>query len=135
MILADTSVVVPGLLSWHESHEIARDPLVESNRLISHVALETHAVLTRLPGGRRLAGQQVLAMLAHNFAEPPIGLADEHYMHLLATLSEAGFSGGSVYDALIGFTASLAGATLITLDRRAQAVYRAIGVSAEHLAP
>lgn len=74
-------------------------------------------------------------MLAHNFNEPPVGLPDERYMDLLTTLSAAGFSGGSVYDAVIGFTASLAGATLLTLDRHARAVYQAIGVSAELLGP
>lgn len=43
-------------------------------------------------------------------------------------LAEDGRSGGSVYDALIGLTAKLAGATLITADKRAAEVYDLVGV-------
>lgn len=50
MIAADTSVLVAGFASWHERHEPAHRLLASGKvRLIDHVALETFALLTRLP--------------------------------------------------------------------------------------
>lgn len=40
-------------------------------------------------------------------------------------------TGGAVYDALVGFTAKLAGARLLSRDRRAERTYRAVGVDYE----
>jgi hypothetical protein len=44
----DTSVVVAGFASWHESHHRARRTLDGGVSLIGHCALETYSVLTRL---------------------------------------------------------------------------------------
>jgi PII-like signaling protein len=49
---------------------------------------------------------------------------------LLEILAQAGVRGGAVYDALVGWTAAHASAELLTLDARAMATYRALGVSA-----
>jgi predicted nucleic acid-binding protein len=43
-------------------------------------------------------------------------------------LVELGITGGAVYDALVGATAIEHGLPLATLDRRALATYRALGV-------
>lgn len=42
-----------------------------------------------------------------------------------------GLAGGSVYDALIAWTAQRAGATLLTRDRRAVRVYEVLGAPFE----
>ena len=51
-------------------------------------------------------------------------------------VSRAGsvLSGGAIYDALVGASAAYAGATLLTLDRRAVRAYEAVGVDFRLLA-
>lgn len=118
---------VPALVGWHEHHLACRDEVAAKPALICHVALETYAVLTRLPSGRRVSGPDVAAMLSHNFAEPWLALAAERYSELLSGLASAGYGGGAAYDALIGLTAAAFDATLVSLDRRAMEVYAAMG--------
>ena len=48
MITADTSVLVAGFASWHESHAAAREAL-RCARVVAHSLVETYSVLTRLP--------------------------------------------------------------------------------------
>ena len=54
---------------------------------------------------------------------------------LVRTLARAGRIGGAVYDALVALTARVAGATLVTADRRAMAVYELVGVEVRSLQP
>ncbi|MGH9129788.1 MAG: PIN domain-containing protein [Acidimicrobiales bacterium] len=131
MTLLDTSVTVPALLSWHEYHQVALEAAGGCRRLASHVALETYAVITRLPGSHRVPGQDVVAMLAHNFPDEPVSLPADHCFELLATLSRAGLVGGAAYDALIGSVACHTGETLVTMDRRALPAYQAVGARVE----
>lgn len=131
MIAADTSAVVPALSSWHEHHEQARLVLARRPRLVAHVAVETYAVLTRLPGGRRLVPAVAQALLEENFREPLLGLSPEAHRELLASLGRSGVRGGATYDALVGATAARAGATLVTLDQRALGTYRWVGATIE----
>ena len=53
---------------------------------------------------------------------------------LPAILAQAGVLGGASYDGLIALTVRGEGATLHTLDRRAEATYRALGVKHEFIA-
>ena len=48
---------------------------------------------------------------------------------LLRTLAAAGVLGGATYDGLVGLQAAAHGETLLTLDRRAEATYRRLGVA------
>lgn len=57
----------------------------------------------------------------------------ERHRRLLGLLAEAGIGGGAVYDALVGATASHAGAVLLTFDRRALSIYRLVGAETELL--
>jgi predicted nucleic acid-binding protein len=50
---------------------------------------------------------------------------------LLGWATEAGITGGAVYDALIAATAHHARATLLTRDSRATAIYEKLGISYE----
>ena len=52
---------------------------------------------------------------------------------LLAALGAAGIAGGSVYDALVGAAANEHRLPLVTRDRRALEVYRALEVDVELL--
>jgi predicted nucleic acid-binding protein len=129
VIVVDTSVAVAAALPWHESHEAARSALPRRKApLLAQVAVETHSVLTRLPPPQRVAPVLVRDYLSETFALPPVVLSPDGHVRLLGLVAGAPLIGGAVYDALVGATANEAGATLLTLDRRATAAYRLLGV-------
>jgi predicted nucleic acid-binding protein len=129
VIAADTSVVVPAALPWHESHSRARRALArDTPRLLAPVAIETYSVLTRLPPPRRVPAKAARDYLAQRFIEPLLVLSSEGYRDLVEAAAEKGIFGGAVYDGLVGATAREAGATLLTRDRRAAATYHLLGV-------
>jgi predicted nucleic acid-binding protein len=123
----DTSVVVAGFASWHESHAVARRALDQRPSLIAHCALETYSVLTRLPVPHRAPADLVVKFLQARFAGAPLTLAGSFQARLPARMAAAGITGGAVYDALVGATAAHHGALLMTLDARALETYRRIG--------
>ena len=127
MTAIDTSVAVAAFASWHEAHAVALGSLSTGVRLIGHVALETYAVLTRLPLPHRAPVGLVVEFLTRNFGDPVLVLPAEEQRRLLATVAESGIAGGSVYDALVAATAVHAGETLVTLDRRALPTYESLG--------
>lgn len=129
----DTSVVVAGLGSWHPDHLAARRVLAERPTVIAHVLAESYAVLTRLPGQRRLAPELVLSALHAAFPSDPATLASAAIGGLLERLVAHGIVGGRTYDALVAETARQHRLTLVTLDRRARTTYDVIGVDAQLL--
>ncbi len=129
MIAADTTVAVAAVLPGHGSHVAASSALRRQPvALIAHVALETYSVLTRLPPPRRIPPADVHGFLARMFVHPPLALSSDGYDRLLDRAPAEGIVGGAVYDALVGETARDAGATLLTLDRRAVRVYELLDV-------
>lgn len=129
MIAVDTSVAVAAALPWHEAHStaVAALPPAKSS-LLAQVAVETYSVLTRLPPRQRVAPDVAAEYLRRSFALPPLTLSGRGYGDLLELAARDGLAGGAVYDAVVGATAREAGATLLTLDRRALATYRLLGV-------
>ena len=123
MIAVDTSVVVAGFASWHEGHRSAVAALARKPRVPAHVLVEAYSVLTRLPPPHRAPADLVAAFLTERFPEAPLVLPARAHLELLETSARTGLTGGAVYDALIAATAQRAGATLLTRDRRARAVY------------
>jgi len=122
----DTSVLVAGFDSSHPFHEPAQEALGEvrrRGRLIAHTIAETFAVLTAV-GPYGLPGATVLAYLERFLDREPIGLEPTAYVRALTELAEVDLVGGVVYDALIALAARDAGATLVSLDRRAATTYR-----------
>lgn len=134
MIAVDSSVVVAGFASWHEAHVPTRAALTRKPRLPAHVALEAYSVLTRLPPPHRFAAALVETLLAAHFSEPPLTLPGRQQTALIELAVEAGVTGGAIYDALVAATAKHAGATLLTRDRRARAIYEVVGVNFELVA-
>lgn len=130
MIALDTSVVVALLATWHEGHPAVAAALRGETdvRLPGHVALEAYSVLTRLPPPHRLSPAPVLAFLNRRFRLPWLGLDSDGHRELLGEASALRLAGGAIYDALVAATARNAGARLLSRDRRAAAVYRALGV-------
>lgn len=126
---ADTSVVVPAVLTSHDAHRAVVGQLGRRQvRLPLHAAIESYSVLTRLPGDARLAPADAAMLLDDRFGQP-IELPPGGGLGLLQGLAELRLAGGAVYDALIAVTAREAAATLLTRDRRAAATYAVIGVA------
>lgn len=124
----DTSVAVAALDSTHDAHSPCRRVLVDLRPAIAgHAAFETYSVLTRLPLPLRLTAEQASSVLAAAF--PADCWIDAAGMRQLwERLAPLGIVGGSVYDALVGQAAALAGRTLLTRDRRAERTYQSLGV-------
>lgn len=70
---------------------------------------------------------EVVAALRMSFGGPLLTLPGPKHQALLEALAEAGLAGGAVYDGLIAATAHHHRARLLTLDRRAIPIYRALG--------
>jgi predicted nucleic acid-binding protein len=128
-VAADTSVLVAAFASWHERHEAARAALDEGALLVAQCALETYSVLTRLPAPHRVGPHVVAAFLRMRFSGNPLLLPPAAHRTLVSRLAEAGVAGGAVYDALVALTAARHGATLLTLDARAEPTYARVGAA------
>ncbi len=123
----DTSVLVPALVSWHHDHEQARMSVVDQvTALPAHVLIETYSVLTRLPAPHRIAPVDAAAAIAVTIGI--VALPADSHLDLITEMSRHGIRGGAVYDALIAATARHHDLLLLTRDRRARAVYEAVGV-------
>lgn len=133
MNAVDSSVVVAAFSSWHESHELAREALDRRPRLVAHCAVEAFSVLTRLPAPYRAPGDLVVAFLEDRFHEEPLTLAPRALQHLARDLHGHGITGGAAYDGLVAMSAAVHGATLLTLDRRAESTYHRCGIRVRFL--
>lgn len=132
-MLVDTSVAVAMLVRDHEHHEATFAALADRRLgLAGHAAFETFSVLTRLPPPARRTPAAVARLLTANFPGTRF-LSAESAGALLAQLAAQGIAGGSVYDALVGATASEHRLTLATRDRRALDTYRTLNVTVEVL--
>jgi predicted nucleic acid-binding protein len=124
----DSSVVVAALAPWHEAHEAARTALRDARpSLIAHVAIETTAVLSRMPQGHRIAPGVALEALRLGFSARWLALDGTRTRRALDVAVAAGLRGGALYDALIAATASHHGLQLLSADGRARRTYEALG--------
>lgn len=91
--------------------------------------METYAVLTRLPSGLAVTGPDAVAALTARFPRASLALGARARAALPKALAAAGVSGGAAYDGLIALEADAHGRSLVTLDIRAQATYRRLGLA------
>ncbi len=84
-------------------------------------------MLTRLPPPARQTPAAATRLLAGNFPETRF-LSVGRASTLLTELAGRGVAGGAVHDALVAEVAVEHSLVLATRDRRAQDVYRALGV-------
>ena len=134
MITPDSSVAIAAAASWHVAHDVAVDALERDEvRLIAHVAYEATAALSRMPDGHRIAPEIVVEWLEQRFASKWLTLPAVAARRTLRAAVAHGLRGGAVYDALVGATAAHHHARLVTADRRAAPVYRALGVTVEYV--
>jgi predicted nucleic acid-binding protein len=128
-VLLDTSAAIPLVLPDHEFHEaVRRQCRGRRLGLAGHAAFETYSTLTRLPPPSRLTPRGAARLIAANFPETS-HLSEQEQGRLVSLWSEAGISGGSVYDALVGAAAAAAGYPLLSCDVRARGTYAAVGVA------
>ena len=120
----DSSVIVAGLLAWHEAHERSFGALVQARRgtiVVPGPALvEAYAVMTRLPAPHRLAPSDAIDLLSGSFegSSSIVSLSETETWRFLHEVAGHRVAGGSSYDALILRCARKARATiLLTLDR------------------
>ena len=121
----ETSVVVAGLLGWHEDHEVARKALerrLTTERLVlpAPALLEAYAVMTRLPSPHRLGPADAAALLRDTFAGvATVALDGSEVWRLIDDLETAQVAGGRSYDGHILACARKAGVRkLLTLNER-----------------
>lgn len=134
MIAPDSSVTIAAAAPWHEAHTAALAALSgDELSLISHVAFETTAALSRMPDGHRLAPDVVLTWLERRFPGEWLALPANAAQVALRAAVDEGVRGGGLYDALVGATAAHHGHMLITADRRAAPVYAALGVDVAYV--
>lgn len=128
MIAVDSSIAIAAFGEWHELNEAARRVLDEGAAIPAHALLETWSVLTGFPPPHRAAPELVDRWLENRFAAllPAPSAAEQR--ELVHTMARAGRTGGAIWDGLVALTARLAGARLVTADRRAAAVYELVGV-------
>ncbi|MGH3718054.1 MAG: type II toxin-antitoxin system VapC family toxin [Pseudonocardiaceae bacterium] len=131
--LLDTSAAVAFLVADHKHHDATFEALAHHQLgLAGHAAFETFSVLTRLPPPARRTPAAVSRLLAANFPHTRF-LSADRAAALLASLAGNGLAGGAIYDALVGAAAAEHELTLVTRDRRALDIYRAIDVAVELL--
>ncbi len=111
MIAVDSSVVIAGLLSWHEFHQRALHALQKAmagRRLLIPlpVLIESYSVMTRLPSPHRLRPEIAHQLLHESFAGARVvGLSHRKVWTFLGEYVAAGTAGGRVYDAVIASAA------------------------------
>ncbi len=108
-VLLDTSVLVAALVEPHPEHHRALPWLAKGKSrttelmISSHTIAELYAVLSTLPVSPRIS-PGLAWRLIHESVEPHVSvvsLSSSDYLTTIKHLSDLGFSGGAVYDALI----------------------------------
>lgn len=136
VIAPDTSVLVAGFVPGHQFHDAAAEALAEvrsAGYLVAHTMAETYAVLSAPSGPYRVEPGAVVAYIDQFLGRVPIQPQPDAYREAIALLGDRNRPGGVIYDALIALAARDAGATLVSLDLRAERTYAACGVEARLL--
>jgi predicted nucleic acid-binding protein len=129
--LVDTSIAVALVVADHPKHKPIFGALGRQRLgLAGHAAFETYSVLTRLPAPARRTPASATRLIEVNFPQSRF-LTAEAATELLSSLASSGIAGGSVYDALVGYTAKVHGLVLATSDERARDTYRGLDVEFE----
>lgn len=123
----DTSVIIAGLLSWHEQHEAAAAELTSLLSGPTEVILplqalvEAYSVMTRLPSPHRLSAKNALDVLEGSLRQRTTvaGLEGGEGWGLVSDLSRRQIAGATSYDGLIVASALKGGAQRILTFNRA----------------
>lgn len=114
----DTSVLVATFYADHVHHSPSIELFLrygkEQSCCSAHSVAEVYATLTGMPGQRRVSGHEALLFLGDLRQHLTVIPLDEHeYFQLAEICSDAGLSGGAIYDAIIGQCALKANAEVL----------------------
>ena len=115
----DTSVLVPLFYRDHVHHGPSQELFIQFNQSTgccgAHSLAEVYATLTRMPGKRRISGEQAMLFIG-NIRErlSMVALSGEEYADALEASAARGILGGAIYDAMLAHCA---------LKSQAQAIY------------
>jgi len=115
----DTSVLVPLFYRDHVHHRPSQDLFIQFDRSTgccgAHSLAEVYATLTRMPGKRRISGEQALLFIGNIRDRLSIvALSGEEYAGALEESASRGIVGGAIYDTLLAHCA---------VKSKAEAVY------------
>ena len=133
MIAVDSSVAIAAFGAWHELNAAACSVLDEGAAIPAHALIETYSVLTGFPPPHRAPPGLVDEWLDSRFPSVLATPGPSEQRELIRVMARDGRAGGAIYDALVGLTAKLHGAALVTADRRAAQTYELIGVEVRWL--
>jgi predicted nucleic acid-binding protein len=114
----DTSVLVPLFYRDHVHHGPSQDLFIQFDQSTgccgAHSLAEVYATLTRMPGKRRISGEQAMLFIG-NIRErlSMVALSGEEYAGALQASAARGIVGGAIYDALLAHCALKAKADAI----------------------
>jgi predicted nucleic acid-binding protein len=106
----DTSVLVPLFYRDHVHHSPSQEPFIQFNQSTgccgAHSLAEVYATLTRMPGKRRISGEQAMLFIG-NIRErlSIVALNGEEYADALQASVGRGIIGGAIYDAMLAHCA------------------------------
>jgi len=128
VIAVDTSVAIAALSPWHERHDEAANVCRDEAAIPAHAVLEAYSSLTRMPEPLRISGEVAAEALERSWGHRIIAPSADLLIALPRRLAVASIVGGSSYDALVALTAHEHGRPLVSLDLRAERMYRVLGV-------
>lgn len=106
----DTSVLIATFYGDHENHVISKDLFLRFTKkevcCAAHSLAEFYSVLTGMPGKNRVSGDEALLFLGDIQERLSIvTLSDKEYFKAIESAATIGLSGGSIYDAILGYCA------------------------------
>ena len=115
----DTSVLVPLFYRDHVHHGPSQELFIQFNQSTgccgAHSLAEVYATLTRMPGKRRISGEQAMLFIGNIRQRLAIvALNGEEYADALQGSAARGVIGGAIYDAMLAHCA---------LKSKAQVIY------------
>jgi predicted nucleic acid-binding protein len=114
----DTSVLVPLFYRDHIHHRPSQELFIQFNQSTgccgAHSLTEVYATLTRMPGKRRISGEQAMLFVG-NIRErlSVVALSGNSYANALERSAALGIVGGAIYDAVLAHCALIANAETI----------------------
>jgi predicted nucleic acid-binding protein len=114
----DTSVLVAAFYADHEHHSPSLDIFLRFGKkdacCAAHSLAEVYAVLTSMPAPRRVTGEQALLFLGDIRTNLTlVALTAREYVQMVEEVGAAGITGGTIYDAILGYCALKAEAKVI----------------------
>lgn len=126
-LMYDTSVLVAGMVSAHPQYHVALPWLQRvQNKQIelfisAHSLAECFAVLTTLPFSPKISPDTANLLIRENVEKLAhiVTLSAQDYKLIIKNMTELGFSGGIIYDAITASAAKKANVEkILTLNRR-----------------